>query len=364
MNTENIDKLETIFEIVKNLTSTLDLDALLKRIGDAAEVLTNAEASSIMLVDEDKQHLYFKTASGEKGAVVKKVKIKIGEGIAGNVVLTKQSTIVNDVTKDKRFTGTVDQQSGFKTRSILAVPMIIPAGDGDSEVIGVVEVLNKKDPAGFTEEDKKLLESLAGLASVTILNAKYSENQRNFFTTMTEIIVAAIETVRPKYVGRYWRMTQLSTIIAKKLGIEPKSEEYKNIYFATLLHDIGYLSPKLNLEMVNDIIQRAKIEQRHVVLGAEMVSKINLLKNIAPIIKYHHENYDGTGYPEGLAAENIPLGARIISVVEYIEDLKINNVSVDQIVEMLKKNSSTRFDPKIVDVVIQIISSEEIGMGM
>jgi len=114
-----INKFEEFFEIVKSLSSTLDLDALLKRIGDAAERLTNSEASSIMLIDEDKQHLYFKTAGGEKGSAVKKIKIPIGEGIAGNVALTKQSEIINDVSKDPRFTGKVDQQSGFQTKLLV-----------------------------------------------------------------------------------------------------------------------------------------------------------------------------------------------------------------------------------------------------
>ncbi|MCX7716261.1 MAG: GAF domain-containing protein [Endomicrobia bacterium] len=357
-----INKLETIFEIVKSLSSTLDLDALLKRIGEAAELLTNSEASSIMLVDEDKQHLYFKTAGGEKGAIVKKIKIKIGEGIAGNVALTKRSEIVNDVSKDSRFTGNVDQQSGFKTRSILAVPMIVSSSDGSSEVIGVVEVLNKKDAGGFTEEDKKLLESLSGLASMTILNAKFSENQRNFFTTITEILVSAIETIKPKYIGRYWKMTQMATMVAKRLGVEAKSEEYKNIYFATLLHDIGYLSAKLKLDMEStyDVLQRAKIEQFHVIVGAEMLSKINLLKNVAPIVKHHHESYDGSGYPEGLSGENIPLGSRIIAIVEYIEELRMNNTNEEQIIEMLKKYSGIRFDPQVVNVSIELLCSGEI----
>ena len=102
-----------------------------------------------MLVDEDKQHLYFKTATGEKGTAVKKIKIKIGEGIAGSVFLTKESEIVNDVTKDPRFTGKIDQQSGFKTRSIIAVPIIINTADNGEEVIGVIEVLNKRESTGF-----------------------------------------------------------------------------------------------------------------------------------------------------------------------------------------------------------------------
>jgi len=353
-----INKFEEFFEIVKSLSSTLDLDALLKRIGDAAERLTNSEASSIMLIDEDKQHLYFKTAGGEKGAAVKKIKIPIGEGIAGNVALTKQSEIINDVSKDPRFTGKVDQQSGFQTRSILAVPIIANTTDGGYEIIGVIEALNKKEQTGFTEEDKKLLESLAGLAAVSILNAKFSENQRNFFTNITELIVSAIETIRPKYRERYWKMTQMATLVAKMLGIQPRSEEYRSIYFGTLLHDIGYLSSKLKLDIDNaDVFQRTKVEQSHVIIGAEIVSKISLLKNIAPIVKHHHENFDGSGYPVGLKGEEIPLGARIVAVVEYVEELKLNDVQTEQISQFLTQHSGTKFDPKIVETVKEILTS-------
>lgn len=354
-----INKLEEIFEIVKSLSSTLDLDVLLKRIGEAAERLTDSEASSIMLIDEDKQHLYFKTAGGEHGALVKKIKVKIGEGIAGTVAVTKKAEIVNDVSLDPRFTGVVDKQSGFKTRSILAVPMLVATNEGDTEIIGVVEVLNKRDPQGYTEEDKKLLESLAGLASVTIINAKFSENQKNFFANITELLVSAIETVRPKYVNRYWKMTQMAIQIAKVLNIKPRSEQYKEIYFGTLLHDIGYLSSKLKLDIENaeDIVERAKLDQAHVIIGAEIVNKISLLRNIAPIIKYHHENYDGTGYPEGLKGGDIPLGARIVAVVEYIEELRSNNIPEQNIPEFLLKHSGTRFDPEIVKIAVEILTS-------
>ena len=356
-----IEKFEEFFEIAKSLTSTLDLDALLKRIGDAAERITNSEASSIMLVDEDKQNLYFKTATGEKGAAVRKIKIKIGEGIAGNVVLTKQSKIVNDVTKDPHFTEKVDLQSGFQTRSILAVPIVVNTADTGCEVIGVIEVLNKKEPTGFTEEDKKLLESLAGLAAVSILNAKFSENQRNFFTNVTELIVSAIETVRPKYTERYWEMTQMATLVAKMLGLQTHSEEYKNIYFGTLLHDIGYLSPKLKFDIDNseNIIQRAKVEQLHVIIGAEIVSKITLFKNTVSIVKHHHENFDGSGYPNGLKGEEIPLGARIVAVVEYVEELRLSGIQTEQIIQLLTQHSGSKFDPKIVEIVKEILISNK-----
>ncbi len=354
-----IDKLKEIFEIVKNLSSSLDIDTSLKRIGEAAEKLTDSEASSIMLVDETKQHLYFRTAFGEKGEFIKKIKIKIGEGIAGNVAVTKTSLIVNDVSKDKRFTGTVDSQSGFHTKSILAVPIVMQTKDSsESELMGVIEVLNKKNSHGYNEEDKEILESLASLSAVVILNAKFLENHRNFFTNMIEILVSSIESVRPKYFGRYWKMAQISTQIARNLNIQPDSEKYKNIYFGSLLQDIGYLSPKFRLEMenVDNVLQRIKIEKNHVLYGVEILNKINLLKNIIPVVKCHHENYDGTGYPEQLKGEKIPLEARIVSISEYIEELKINNISKEDIIKMLQQQSATRFDPKIVEVAISVLS--------
>jgi response regulator RpfG family c-di-GMP phosphodiesterase len=95
-----------------------------------------------------------------------------------------------------------------------------------------------------------------------------------------------------------------------------------------------------------------------VIIGAEIVSKITLLKNIAPIIKYHHENFDGSGYPEGLKGDAIPLGARIIAVVEYVEELKLNGLPTEQIVQLLTQYSGTKFDPKIVEIVKEIILSD------
>lgn len=352
-----ISELEEIFEIVKSLTSALDLDTLLKRISEAAERLTNSSASSIMLVDEDKQHLYFKTVGGEKGNIIKKIKIKIGEGVAGNVALTKKSEIINDVSQDKRFLTTIDQQSGFKTKSILAVP-ILYLNDEKTEVIGVVEVLNKKEDTGFTENDKKILENLASLASVAIMNAKISEEQRNFFNFTTELIVSAIEIVRSKPQGFYWRVAQTATKIAKLLGLDSKMEDYKNIYFGSLFHDIGYLSNrfKLDMEKSEDVIEKAKVERLHVVIGVEMVRGISLFKNILPIIKYHHENYDGTGYPEGILGEKIPLGARIVAVAEYIEEMKFNSLSEAQIINLLKQNKATKFDPSLAEIAIKMLS--------
>ncbi len=343
------ETLQNLFEIAKSLTSTLDIDTLLKRIGESAEYLTDSEASSIMLLDEDKQHLSFKVATGEKGGTLKKLKVRVGEGIAGTVAKTKESLIINDVSKDQRFSKQFDKSSGFVTKSILAVPLL----DGD-ELIGVAEVLNKKNSEHFTDEDKTILQSLASLATVSIINAKFAEDQKNFFIYMIEIIVQAIEGRDKKLQGHTWKVAQLSTAIAKALGIT--GNEYKNIYYGALLHDIGYLSIPEEEDTIFSLIGVNESEKKHPVAGWEMVKKINILRDASDLVLSHHEYYDGSGFPQGLKGENIPLGARIIGFAEFVEDLKVKGHFQENIKKILEEEAGKKLDPQIVKIYLTEIA--------
>src|SRR5262249_53740421 len=151
-------------------------------ISQSAEDMFDCEASAIMLLDQDQKHLFFKMATGEKGGMVTKFRIKVGEGIAGWVAEKRDVVLVNDVSKDERFTGQHDKASGFNTHSVLCVPMV--AG---GDLIGVLEVLNKKTPEGFTETDRQLLESLSSLAALAIANARVLAGFRNFYSNTIEI---------------------------------------------------------------------------------------------------------------------------------------------------------------------------------
>ncbi|MBU2567732.1 MAG: GAF domain-containing protein [Elusimicrobia bacterium] len=339
--------IQHFFSIAKTISSILDVDTLLRHIGEVAEQLTDSEASSIMLLDDDKMNLYFKVATGEKGNVIKKLKIRVGQGIAGSVAQTKQSLTINDVSKDSRFNISFDKSSGFITKSILAVPITL----GD-ELIGVAEVLNKKGGEDFTEEDRAILEGLASLASVSIGNAKLAEDQKNFFVYIIEIIVQAIEGRDPKRTGHTWRVAQISTAIGKSLGLE--GQDYKDLYYGALLHDIGYLTATGpgSSEDIFSFIQKSD-EKMNPTRGWEMVRKINILRGAAPLVLYHQEHYDGSGYPEGLKGDGIPLGAQIIAFAEFLDELKMQGYTPDKITEMAREESGKKLNPKIVDTYLQ-----------
>jgi len=301
-----------------------------------------------MLLDDDKETLSFKVATGEKGGVVQKMKVKVGQGIAGLVAKEQKPLIVNDVSKDPRFNALMDKTSGFVTRSIICVPMMI-----EKELIGIVEVLNKNSGGEFDDNDTSALESVASLAAVSINNARTSEDQRNFFVNIIEILTQAIESKNKNLSGHSWRVAQLSTSLAKQMKISEKV--YKDIYYGALLHDIGIINIHDDLSINEGIVtvRGRDAETNHPKLGSEMIKNINLLKGAVAIVRHHHENFDGTGYPDGIKGEAIPLGARIVAVAEAVDEMRMSGLAEEKVRAMLKLGQETRFDPEIVGLFLK-----------
>jgi HD-GYP domain-containing protein (c-di-GMP phosphodiesterase class II) len=350
-----------LFDIARSFSLVTDLDLLLKKISAAAEKLTQSEASAVMLLNDSKDQLYFKTAGGEKGGFMKTVRIPVGTGVAGWVAQHGEPVLIEDVTKDPRFSANLtDDKSGFKTRSILCVPMTM-----SGELIGVMEVLNKKqEVAGgrFTSDDLEILGSLAGFAAVSIINSKLNTDQKNFFANIIEILIAAVETRSKNSPGHCWRVAQTCCLIARRLKIS--GQAYKNLYYAALLHDIGYLGAMRQLQTKKLAITPERVEQMHPVAGAELIESIHLLKECAPLIRASHEMWDGSGYPDKLKGEAIPLGARIIAFVEAIEDQRSSMMTEEEFLTMSEQYASKHvdvlFDPHVVAAyLIEVAAAKE-----
>ncbi len=344
--------IQSLINLARGLSSTQDVDALLKRIGQSAEQMLLCEASSIMLLDDSKEHLYFKVATGEKGGIVTRYKIKLGEGIAGMVAQSREPILINDVTTDKRFAGKYDQISGFKTHSILCAPMV-----ASGELVGVVEVLNKKTPGGFTAGDQGLLESLAGLGAAAIGNARVMGGFRNFYSNTIEILISAIEARDMRMAGHCFRVAQRASSMGRKLGLE--GQVLKDLYYSALLHDIGFLKVAggWNASRVL-IMETPHSEQTHPLIGAEMVSGISLLKGASALIAMHHENYDGTGFPKGLKGDDIPIGGYILSTIEACEEMRMQGYSDEQVLAALDTEAGKKFHPQVAATYQEVLTSE------
>jgi len=159
-------ELSYFIKVGKALTSTLDTGSILDIIMEKTNELVKAEAGSVLLLDEEKNELYFELAEGEKKHDIKRFRLKVGEGIAGWVALHGEPIIVEDVATDKRFCHKIDDSLDFKTRSILCVPL-----RSKGKILGVLEVINKIDGKPFDRKDLDLVLTLVDQASIAIENS-------------------------------------------------------------------------------------------------------------------------------------------------------------------------------------------------
>lgn len=168
-----------LVQIAAALGSTLNLDELLDVVLDAARELCNAETSSLLLLDEDSGQLEITLASGGLGDDVEKQRVPAGQGIAGWALQHRQPAVIADPASDERFYGAVDATTGFTTRNLLAVPMVVK-----DRAIGVAEVINKQGGDSFDDADVERATALASLAAMAIDNAA-------LYAKLADAVVAA-----------------------------------------------------------------------------------------------------------------------------------------------------------------------------
>lgn len=234
---------------------------------------------------------------------------------------------------------------------------------GVEEYIGLLVLGDKKKDARecFSNTKLRLINVISDYAASAIQRALLHERLEE---TFLETIVALANAVdaRDSYTGDHsQRMADLSTRIGQVIGLEPNQIEA--LHWASILHDIGKIG--VPDEILNKKGPLTKDEwvimKEHPATGAQIVGPIKYLAPVSPIIRAHHEKFDGTGYPYGLTGEEIPLGARILAVVDAyiaIRDERVYSKSHthEEAIAELRRSSGTHFDPGIVDIFCKTIS--------
>lgn len=341
------------------LNSTLSQKFIRKKAMETITELLEAEAGSLLLLDEEREELYFEIALGEKGDMVKEIRLKLGEGIAGWVAKYGVPAIVNNPQRDKRWYRRADEKSKFKTRNILCVPV-----KSKGKVIGVLQALNKKN-GDFSKYDLEIFETFSNQVAIALENAKLYEELKNTFLETSSALASSIEA-RDKYTGGHTqRVVNYSVACAEELGL--KEEEIDKLRMAAVLHDVGKIGIDDSILRKPGKLDPEEIEQmkKHPQIGAEIISKVKGLKDIVPAVLYHQEMFNGTGYPEGLKNGDIPLLARIISVVDTFDAMTTDRpyrkaLGVEAALDELKRCSGTQFDPEVVSAFIRAFEKGKI----
>jgi len=341
------NRLDQILTLTRDMREEIYGDILLEKIMDSSLALTHSDAGSILLVEES--NLIFKIVKGAKAENLPGKSIPVGRGIVGWVAKNGKSLLTGELQGDPRFDPEIDMMTGYETKSVLCVPLTMKTG-----VIGVIELLNKKN-GYYTEKDEELIVYLADQAAISLARAKFFEDQKNYEIHLTDILMETLDSQIIEKTGHSKRVAKYGNIIAKAINM-PEGQQ-RQLYFACLLHDVGFLKIR------NEDNFRREYYVRHPVIGYEMISPINFYAGIAPFILHHHERYDGTGYPLQLAGDDIPLESRIIAIADAFDVMVSENsykvpLSFPAAIEELQRNAGTQFDFWLVEVFIQNISPE------
>ena len=167
-------RLERLLEISRTLSATLDLRALLLTIIEVAQELTNSEAASLLLYDDESKELRFEASPGYQREDLQSITVPLDSSVAGWIFTNARPMVIQDAKEDPRVYRKVDEKLGFGTESILGVPLIVKG-----EPLGVLEAVNKLDESHYTEDDLAILETLAAQAAVAIENARLLQNIQN-----------------------------------------------------------------------------------------------------------------------------------------------------------------------------------------
>jgi len=346
-------RLSLLLKFTKRASTTTKVDDLLLLLVEEARSVLNADRATVFLVDRKHQELWSKVASQTKD-----IRVPLDKGIAGSVVMTGQIENVADVYKDPRFNPEIDKRTGYRTKSVLAAPMF----NAKDQVIGVFQVLNRKNGKSFDQQDEEVLTLLSDQASGHVENAQLYQDIRKATQETIIRLAAAVEFKDHDTRAHLWRMSQYSAIVAREMGFD--AEWAENLRLAAPMHDIGKIGvPDAILNKPGKLTPEEWVEmKKHPAHGAEILkdSDNELMQMSAVVALCHHEKWDGSGYPRGLKGDDIPIEARIATIADVFDALTSKRIYKPQFtlkdtLDIINGDSGKHFDPKVVDAFIRAL---------
>jgi hypothetical protein len=264
------------------------------------------------------------------------------QGLSGEVVNTGAAMIVCRADQHPRFV-----PPPYPVTAQMSVPLIT-----SGKVLGVINLSDKEGGAEFSTNDLKLLETIARQAAIALENARLFADVRALFLSAVKSLASAIDAKDPYTHGHSLRVAYYSAMIAERLSLP--SEQREEVYLAAVLHDVGKIAiPESILLKPGSLTEQEwDIMKRHPLHSAQILGEIKQFQALSRIVRHEHERYDGSGYPDGLKAEAIPLASRIIAIADAYDAMTTSRsyrqgMGAEQAIHLLAKAAGTQFDPTV-----------------
>ncbi|GFK94581.1 3'3'-cGAMP-specific phosphodiesterase 2 [Fundidesulfovibrio magnetotacticus] len=355
------------------LSSTRELGELLELVLFEARKMTGADAGSVYLLEGNvlrfetshNQTLFDRLGEPNVRAMFKRFELPLdSRSIAGHVAMSKEILNIPDVNRIPEeapysFNANWDKANDYRSMSMLVAPMVDQAG----RVVGVIQLINAmcgESVVPFDPSYSPVVAAFASQAAVAIVNAKLTSDLQDAWLDSIFRLGVAAEFRDKETSNHIKRVSEYSVLLGRHMGME--GEELEHLRWAAAMHDCGKLGiPDSILHKPGQLTpeERSTMEY-HTLIGALILKGGSnpLLKASQVVALSHHEKWDGSGYPRGLAGEDIPLAGRIVAVADVFDALSSRRVykpafPMEKVVDILAQESGRHFDPRLVGVLFE-----------
>ncbi len=350
-----------LFEISKLLVTEIDLENLFTLITNILVQEFSADRVSLMLVDDASENLLIRASHGLPADIALRACRKQGEGVSGLVYKYGKPLIISaGHHQDLEVMSAMNKENS--PSSCMSVPLM-----GKNKFFGVLNV-GKFSGTAFTTSDLQIVTILATQVVTAMENAGLFEDlQENYFRTI-QALVAAVEAKDPYTRWHSTNVARYAVEIARDMGVKPI--ELEDIHIAAILHDVGKIGiSDLIISKPNQLSEEEfNIMKDHPAYGVRILEPIGFPPEIIDAIHQHHERYDGNGYPQGLAGEEITLTARILAVADTVEAMVSERpyrsmIPPENVLQELTRESGRQFDPQVAQSAQRLIEKGLLKLG-
>lgn len=348
---QTADELDKLLDSLNRVHASVDLNETLQTTLSSAVELSGADSGSFLLFNEALEHLSLEAAIGLPEAATA-VEIKVGEGISGWVAKNRKPVIVKDLD------GGEAARTGFgpvKVAAALALPVLL----GD-RLVGVLNLGSTRVGHDFAAGGLSQLVRLLGQTGAAIVAGQANEEWQTLYFDTVKALAQVVESRDPFTRGHAAEVSKYAGALAKALRLT--DPEVETVELAGLLHDIGAAGVSDTVFRQDRPLNSVELLmiRSHPRLGTKALSEITRFRGLLPIVLYHHENFDGSGYAEGLKGDQIPLGARILALAEAYSAMTAERSyrpakSPAEAIDELRRGAGTQFDPQLVYIFCNLL---------
>jgi len=345
--------LEMLFSIGSAITSTFKVDDEVEIILRQALVAAQTQRGSILLIDPVQGSLEVKGKQGYDA--------NSGPALGERFRISDKIPLVDSNAPDVPLGIRMCED---RVRHTVFVPMV-----SKERLVGGIEIDLQGRDWRLSPNDQKLLYALASQAAIFIENARLERDARTMFLNIIVSMAGAVDAKDAYTHGHSMRVARVSLIVAQHLDL-PR-EQMEPLLLSAILHDVGKIAIPDNILKKPERLSREEFEimKGHTLAGAKMLSHITALENVIPGIRSHHEYWNGTGYPDGLEGEAIPLQGRIIHIGDAFDAITTDRIyrrkkDVKFAMAEITKYAGTQFDPSCVKVLEEASRQGRIHEGL